>query len=322
MGMGGHSGGSRRHTGPHSHGIDGWGDTIFGPELRLAHGPSYHLQFSPMFSAPTGRSTSRQTGVFTHYGMQLGSGTWDFWPSITYTGRADRLTWGAQVLGIVRMEEENEFGLSARRRASRPRAGCSYRFANWISASVRGLYTEQGEIEGHYNGAAQSFEPARSPVQLWRPLLGYRLRRQHRGAERAAARGCGSAPNGSSPSRTIRTAISSSATERSGPTRPCRSSRRECGAVPQFFCTMQAPPLARRRAQSLSASARLSAPICTMIERAAPAAQIALRQHEGLALGRAATACCRLSRANWASALALENEVETWRPTGATRRSP
>ena len=34
------------HSGPHSHGVDGWGDTIFGPELRLAHGPSYHIQFA------------------------------------------------------------------------------------------------------------------------------------------------------------------------------------------------------------------------------------------------------------------------------------
>ncbi len=33
---------------------------------------------------------------------------------------------------------------------------------------------------------------------------------------------------------------------------------------PQFFCKMQAPPAARRRAQSVSASPRLSAPIWTM----------------------------------------------------------
>ena len=63
------------HMGTHSHGVDGWGDTIFGPELRLAHGPNYHLQFSPMFSAPTGRVDFKTAGVFTHYGMQLGSGT-------------------------------------------------------------------------------------------------------------------------------------------------------------------------------------------------------------------------------------------------------
>ena len=34
--------------------------------------------------------------------------------------------------------------------------------------------------------------------------------------------------------------------------------------APQFFCTMQAPPRARSSAQSLTASSRASAPICTI----------------------------------------------------------
>jgi hypothetical protein len=153
-----HGGGHGGHAGPHSHGVEGWGDTIFGPELKIADGPGYHLQFSPMFSAPTGRVDFKPGGVFTHYGMQLGSGTWDFWPSITYTGRADRLTWGAQVLGVIRMEEENESGYRLGDTLQATAWG-SYRFADWISASVRGLYTEQGEIEGHYNGPHNHSSP-------------------------------------------------------------------------------------------------------------------------------------------------------------------
>lgn len=155
---GGHSGGHGGHSGPHAHGVDGWGDTIFGPELRLAHGPNYHLQFAPMFSAPTGKVDFKQNGVFTHYCMQLGSGTWDFWPSLTYTGRSDRLTWGAQLLGIVRMEKENESGywLGDVFQAT---GWVSYLFADWISASIRGLYTEQGKIEGHYNGPHNHSSP-------------------------------------------------------------------------------------------------------------------------------------------------------------------
>ena len=139
------------HGGSHSHGTDGWGDTIFGPELRLAHGPDYHLQFAPMFSAPTGNVDYKMNGSFTHYMMQLGSGTWDFIPSITYTGRADRVTWGAQVLGVLRLEEENDSGYQLGDVFQATGWG-SYRLANWISASVRGLYTEQGKIDGHYNG--------------------------------------------------------------------------------------------------------------------------------------------------------------------------
>jgi hypothetical protein len=154
MGHGAHGG----HMGSHSHGTDGWGDTIFGPELKIAGGANYHLQFAPMFSAPTGNVDYKMNGAFTHYMMQLGSGTWDFLPSITYTGRADRLTWGAQVLGVVRLEKENDSGYQLGDVLQATGWG-SYRFANWISASVRGLYTEQGKIEGHYNGAHNHSSP-------------------------------------------------------------------------------------------------------------------------------------------------------------------
>ncbi len=146
------------HMGSHSHGTEGWGDTIFGPELRIADGPGYHVQFSPMFSAPTGSVDNKMNGVFTHYMMQPGSGTWDFWPSLTYTGRADRLTWGAQALGIVRMEDENESGYRLGNVFQATGWG-SYRFANWISASIRGLYTDEGKIEGHYDGPHNHSSP-------------------------------------------------------------------------------------------------------------------------------------------------------------------
>jgi hypothetical protein len=154
MDMAGHG----EHMGSHLHGTEAWGDTVFGPEIRLADGPGYHLHISPMISAPTGRVDFQTDGVFTHYGMQPGSGTWDFWPSITYTGRADRLTWGAQFLGIVRLEDENESGYRLGD-VFQATAWGSYRFANWISASLRGLYTEQGVIEGHYNGPHNHASP-------------------------------------------------------------------------------------------------------------------------------------------------------------------
>lgn len=153
MGMG-HGG----HTGSHSHSTEGWGDTIFGPEIRLAEGPGYHLHISPMVSAPSGRVDYQTNGAFTHYGMQAGSGTWDFWPSITYTGRADRWTWGAQLFGIVRLEDENESGYRLGDLFQGTFWG-SYRPANWISLSLRGVYTEQGKIEHHYNGPHHHSSP-------------------------------------------------------------------------------------------------------------------------------------------------------------------
>ena len=67
MPMDGHAD-AHAHSGQHTHGTQGWGDTIFGPELRLADGPGYHLQINPM-SAPDRLGHKQMDGVFTHYGM-------------------------------------------------------------------------------------------------------------------------------------------------------------------------------------------------------------------------------------------------------------
>jgi hypothetical protein len=62
-------------------------------------------------------------------------------------------------LGIVRMEKENESGYELGD-VFQATGWVSYLFADWISASIRGLYTEQGKIEGHYNGPHNDSSPA------------------------------------------------------------------------------------------------------------------------------------------------------------------
>ena len=56
------------------------------------------------------RRTHQEDRGYTHYGMQLGSGTWDFLPSLTYTGACRRVSFGAQASGTVRLEHENDSG--------------------------------------------------------------------------------------------------------------------------------------------------------------------------------------------------------------------
>jgi hypothetical protein len=56
------------------------------------------------------------------------------------------------------MEQENESGYRLGDVFQATGWG-SYLFANWISASIRGLYTEQGKIEGHYNAAHNHSSP-------------------------------------------------------------------------------------------------------------------------------------------------------------------
>ena len=147
-------GGHDEHGGgmaSHGHGTDGFGDTIFGALIKLSDGPGYKLHTGMMVSAPTGSTTERgSSGILTHYMMQLGSGTWDFLPSLTYTGSAERFSWGAQMSGVIRMQDENDQGYRLGD-VFQATAWGSYRLNDWFSASVRLLHTNQDEIEGHYN---------------------------------------------------------------------------------------------------------------------------------------------------------------------------
>ena len=154
-----HDDGHGGHMGAHSHGTDGLGDTIFGALVKLSDGPGYHLHTGLMISVPTGSVDEKNAdGSFTHYHMQLGSGTWDFLPSLTYTSREGSWSWGAQMSGVIRMEDANESGFRFGN-VFQTTAWGSYRLVDWLSASVRLLYTRAGIIEGHYNGPHNHTSP-------------------------------------------------------------------------------------------------------------------------------------------------------------------
>ncbi|MFN3868934.1 MAG: transporter [Hyphomicrobiaceae bacterium] len=162
-GHGGHGGGHGGHGGhgggAHGHGTEGFGDTILGVLVKITDGPGYTVHAGVMLSAPTGSVGEKDaSGAFTHYMMQLGSGTWDFMPSVTYSGRDDRLSWGVQVSGVVRLEDDNESGYRLGD-VFQATAWTSYRFVDWLSGSVRLIHTQQGQIEGHYNGAHNHSSP-------------------------------------------------------------------------------------------------------------------------------------------------------------------
>ncbi|WP_260839239.1 DUF3570 domain-containing protein [Methylomonas koyamae] len=87
---------------------------------------------------------------YIHYGMQLGSGTWDFKPSLTYTGQAGAWSWGGQVNATKRLEDRNSAGF-ALGDAVQGTAWGSYNVLDWLAASVRGIYTAQGAIKGRFS---------------------------------------------------------------------------------------------------------------------------------------------------------------------------
>jgi hypothetical protein len=115
-------------------------------------------------SAPTGdvgekyRDTHRVDAGYEDYGMQLGSGTWDFKPSLTYTGLKNPWSWGSQLSGTVRLEDKNSSGYKLGDVFQSTVWG-SYSLLEGLSASVRGLYTQEGSIEGEFTGTFHKLGP-------------------------------------------------------------------------------------------------------------------------------------------------------------------
>lgn len=147
--------GGHEHPGtPHSTG--GVADTIMMPLIKLIDKPQHRLHLGLGFSAPTGsvdqeiRRMAKAEGGIIHFDMQLGSGTWDFLPNLTYTGNHANWYWGGQLYGTKRLENRNESGYRLGDFFQASTWG-GYRLTNWLGASVRGVYTLRDSIQGDFN---------------------------------------------------------------------------------------------------------------------------------------------------------------------------
>lgn len=88
----------------------GLGDTSLQLLLRLFDNGAHHLHIHLGTKLPTGSVTKSAGAGHAGYGMQTGSGTVDAIPGLTYTGRLERVFWGAQYKATLPLEDENDEG--------------------------------------------------------------------------------------------------------------------------------------------------------------------------------------------------------------------
>ncbi len=164
------------HSNHDRHATGGIADTRFGAIFGLFqranhdanHNSSHHANLALLVSAPTGDTSvrfRRDHGVergFVHYDMQLGSGTWDFLPSLTYLGERGRFRFGAQASGIVRMESEGPTGYALGDELQLT-SWAGIDVTHWLATTLRGLYTQQGRISGRYDQLSTLRTPADYP---------------------------------------------------------------------------------------------------------------------------------------------------------------
>ena len=141
----------------------GWGDTHVSAIYVLWEDYAASVHFDLGLSIPTGSIDERDdtpmaSNAKLPYPMQLGSGTWDALPGITYVDTEADWQWGGQLRGTLRFgENDNDYTLGDR-----------YELTGWmqrgltenLAGSLRVLALSWGSVEG----ADPDLNPAMVPT--------------------------------------------------------------------------------------------------------------------------------------------------------------
>lgn len=133
----------------------GFGDTTLASLIRLFEGDMHKLHLNLGVGLPTGSITKRDS-VLTPMGgrptlrmpypMQLGSGTFDAKPGITYNGRWGDITWGAQYMSDLPIGTNDEgYSLGDKHELT---AWAAFQWVPWLSTSFRLDAMSQDDIDG------------------------------------------------------------------------------------------------------------------------------------------------------------------------------
>ena len=130
---------------------EGLGDTKISALVRLLDDGRHKAHWKIGLSLPTGSTTERDdtpamANAFLPYPMQIGSGTYDLLPAITYTGRSNTLTWGAQFSAVIRTGDNDEgYTLSDQLGAT---TWLAKDLSDHFSVSIRLSHQDKDSIDG------------------------------------------------------------------------------------------------------------------------------------------------------------------------------
>lgn len=134
---------------------DGLSDTTVGGLVKLFADGTHNVHLNLGVSMPTGSIEEEAAIVAPNnarpvlrvpYAMQLGTGTFDLMPGVTYTGRSGDLGWGSQLAARIHPYRNSQgYAYGDRFRVD---VWGSWQWAPWGSASLRLGAQSEGQIEG------------------------------------------------------------------------------------------------------------------------------------------------------------------------------
>lgn len=148
---------------------DGIGDLKLSGLFTVFEDDVHHTHLNAGVSFPTGPLREKD-GLPTPdglvegrlpYPMQIGSGTFDLLPGMTYTGKASWLSWGAQALGTIRLDEnKNDYRLGNRVDTT---LWVAHPWTKWLSTSARVAFHYWGNINGRDDRLDPTAVPTADP---------------------------------------------------------------------------------------------------------------------------------------------------------------
>jgi len=146
---------------------NGIGDFKLAGLFRLYENETHHLHLNFGWGFPTGQVRVKDTTPMGRqtlpFPMQIGSGTFDMLPGITYVGHTEHFSWGSQLMGTYRIGE-NKAGWTASDRVDFT-SWFAVPWTSWISTSARvgvGWWSDYGGNEDR--PPPPSFVPTADPV--------------------------------------------------------------------------------------------------------------------------------------------------------------
>ncbi len=143
----------------------GLGDIRLTALVRLLERPGHRVHLNAGLSAPTGTISAKDDTpggrVRLPYPMQLGSGTWDLLPGVTYSGHRGRWGWGSQLRGTLRTGRNRKgYRLGHGWGAS---AWLARELVPWLSLSGRLDYRDIGNVSGDDDALNPRLVPTADP---------------------------------------------------------------------------------------------------------------------------------------------------------------
>lgn len=147
-------------------GSEGIGDLRVGGLYSLKRWNHQQVHLNLGVSIPTGDidendTTPAMRNARLPYPMQLGSGTWDALPGITYNGQMESYSWGGQALATLRISDnDNNYTLGDRLELT---GWGAYGLSSEWSTSARMRWQTWGNIDGDDNKLNRMVVPTADP---------------------------------------------------------------------------------------------------------------------------------------------------------------